>query len=141
MRYHRIVAAPPSCQPCNPRDSRSRTVLSLSQVSNQTVKKKALSSTKFPHFISYGKRHVVAKMWRDASTVRRPIGRVAAWICSFSVSIGSPAIPTDRHGMLRPRQCATQPFLAATATKRRKGRPEAAAGLVGPESTELPTPL
>jgi hypothetical protein len=112
--------SPPSCQPCNPRDSRSRTVLSLSQVSNQTVKKKALSSTKFPHFISYGKRHAVAKMWRDGSTVHRPIGRVVACICSFPVSMGPPAIPTDRHGMLRPRRCATQPFPAPTATKRRK---------------------
>ncbi len=40
--YHRIVATSPPRRPCNPRDSRRRSVFSLSQVSNQTVKKKGV---------------------------------------------------------------------------------------------------
>jgi hypothetical protein len=50
MRYHRIVVTPLPRRPCNLRDTRSRATLPLSQVSNQTVKKKASRSPPFVHF-------------------------------------------------------------------------------------------
>jgi hypothetical protein len=69
MRYHRIVVTPLPRRPCNPRDACSRTTLTLSQVSNKTVKKKASGSPPFCAFY-FGRA--------AGSAAGRLIGRVNA---------------------------------------------------------------